>query len=192
MNASNTSLLRRNVQIPIDLTIIAVALLQPLVRLLEVSIVKESPVSTERTGMRTFQHQVLGCIDALHSALRRLAPSQEHNTSSTLRSHGVDDFLCELLPSFVCVGVCGVRLHRQACIEEQYATVRPWCEQSASLGRRSEGRVVSLEAFIDVLKGRRSRCWWADREAEAVCLVVVVVGILADDHGFDGLEGSVT
>jgi len=138
VHASNTSLLRRNVQIPIDLTIIAIALLQPLVRLLEVSIVKESPVSTERTRMRTLQHQVLTGIDALHSALRRLAPGQEYDASCTLRSHSVDDLLCELLPSFVCVRVCGVRLHRQTGVEQQDAAVRPWCEKPAVLGRRSE------------------------------------------------------
>lgn len=118
VHASNASLLRRNVKIPINLTLIAIALLQPLVRLLEMSVVKKSPVSTERTGMRTLQHQVLSAVNALHSALRRLAPGQEHNTSCTLCSHGVDDLLCELLPSFACVRVCGVRLDRQACVEE--------------------------------------------------------------------------
>ena len=151
MHASNTSLLGRNVQIPVDLSIIAIALFQPLVRLLEVSVIKESPVSTERTGMRTLQHQVLGGIDALHSALRRLAPSQEHDTSRTLRSHGVDDLLCKLLPSFVCMRVCSVRLHRQACVEEQDAAVGPWCEKPAVLGRRGEGWVVPFEALVDVL-----------------------------------------
>jgi len=192
VHASNTSLLRRNVQIPIDLTIIAVALFQPLVRLLEVSIVKESPVSTERTRMRTLQHQVLTGVDALDSALRWLAPGQEHHASCTLRSHGVDDLLCELLPSFVRVGVRGVRLHRQACVEQQDAAVGPWREKPTVLRRRSEGWIVPFEALVDVLQGWRSGCGRADGEAEAVCLVVVVVGILADDDGFDGLEGSVT
>lgn len=192
VHASNTSLLRRNVQIPIDLTIIAIALFQPLVRLLEVTIVKESPVSTERTGVCTLQHQVLAGIDALHSALRRLAPGQEHNTSCTLRSHGIDDLLCELLPTFVCVGVRGVRLDRQACVEQQDAAVGPWREKPTVFGRRSEGRVVPFEALVDVLQGGRSGCRRADGEAETVCLVVVVIGILADDDGFNGLEGSVT
>jgi hypothetical protein len=151
VHTSNTSLLRRNVQIPIDLAIITIALLQPLVRLLEVSIVKESPVSAERTGMRTLQHQVLSGVDTLHSDLRRLTPSQKHDALCTLRGHGVDDLLCELLPSFACVRVCGVRFHRQACVEEQDAAVRPWCEEPAVLGRRSERRVVPFEALVDVL-----------------------------------------
>jgi hypothetical protein len=59
--------------------------------------------------------------------------------------------LCELLPAFACVGVRGVRLHRQACVEEQDAAVRPWCEEPAVLGRRSEGRVVPFEALVDIL-----------------------------------------
>jgi hypothetical protein len=114
----NASLLRRNVQIPVDLTLISIALLQPLVRLLEMSVVKESSVRTERTGMRTLQDQVLNAIDTLHSGFRRLAPSQEYNASRPLRSHSVDDFLCELLPSLASVGVCLVCAHGQAGVEE--------------------------------------------------------------------------
>jgi hypothetical protein len=59
--------------------------------------------------------------------------------------------LCELLPSFACVGVGGVRLDRQACVEEQDAAVRPWGEEPAVLGRRSEGRVVPFQTLVDVL-----------------------------------------
>ena len=48
-----------------------------------------------------------------------------------------------------------------------------------------------MDGNVDVFEGGGSRDWRADGEAEAVGLVDVVVGILADDYGFNGVEGSV-
>lgn len=147
---SNASLLGSHVQIPIDLTFFAVALLQPLVRLLEMSIIQETPMSAERAGMRALQHQMLAAVNTLHPRLGRLAPGQEHYTLCALCGHSIDDFLCELLPAFVGVRVCIVSAHSQACVEEQDAAVGPGREEAAVLGRWCEGWVVPLEASVDV------------------------------------------
>lgn len=80
----------------------------------------------------------------------------------------------------------------QAGVEKEHAAVGPGCQKAAFVGWRIEVRVVDFEALVDVLEGWWGRRGWADRETEAVGLVKVVVGILADDDGFDGLEGRVT
>jgi hypothetical protein len=102
---SHPSLLWSHIQIPINLTLITISLFQPLIRLLKMPIIQEPPMSTERTRVSTLQHQVLAAIDTLHPKFRRFAPSQKHHTLCTLRSHSVDDFLCELLPALLGVRV---------------------------------------------------------------------------------------
>jgi hypothetical protein len=76
----------------------------------------------------------------------------------------------------------------QACVEQQDAAVGPGREEAGPLRRRREGRVVSFEALVDVLEGRRGGCRWADGEAEAVSLVGAVVRVLAEDDCFNSWE----
>ena len=135
---------------------------------------------------------MLSAVDTLHSDFRGLAPSQEHDASYPLCSHSVNDLLRELLPSFACVRIRLMCAHRQAGVEEQDATVRPWCQKAGVLGWGCERWVVSFEALVNVLQGGWSGRGWADGEAKAVCLVVVVVRVLTNDDGFDGWERRVT
>jgi hypothetical protein len=51
-----------------------------------------------------------------------------------------------------------------------------------------EARYVFLAGGEDIGEGWRRDCGRTNGEAEAVCLVVVVVGILPDYDGFDGME----
>jgi hypothetical protein len=62
-------------------------------------------MSTERTRVRTLQHQVLTTVNTFHPKFRGFAPSQEHHAFCTLRCYGVDDFLCEFLPALLGVRV---------------------------------------------------------------------------------------
>lgn len=82
--------------------------------------------------------------------------------------------------------------HGQASIQQQDASVCPWGQEASSVGWSVKGGVVLLDGFVDVLERRWSWCGWADREAEAVGLVEVVVGVLADDDGFHGGKGCMT
>lgn len=81
--------------------------------------------------------------------------------------------------------------HRQASIEAQDAAVCPRCQETASIGWLFETGVVVLEGFVDVLEGRGSGSGWADGEREAVGLVDIVVGILAQNYRFDSRKRSV-
>lgn len=189
---SNASVLRCHVQIPVDLAILTIPGLQPFVRLLEMRTIKETPARAQRARMGALQNQVLAAVDALDSLLSRLAPSQEDNTSRALRSDGIDDFLRELLPAFSSVRVGLVCAHSQAGVEKEHATLSPGSEQATVLRRRREGGVILFKALVDVLKRGRGGCRWPNGEAEAVGLVQVVVGILADDDCFDTGKGRVS
>lgn len=80
----------------------------------------------------------------------------------------------------------------QTCIEKQDATVGPRRQKTTFVRRRVEGRVIFLQSGVDVLERRWGGCWGTNGEAEAVGLVEVVVGVLAEDDGFDGGERCVT
>lgn len=81
--------------------------------------------------------------------------------------------------------------HRETGVEEQYAPVCPGRQEAALVGRRSEAWVVACETYVHVFERRRSWCGRADGECESMGLVVVVVGILADDDGFHARERGV-
>ena len=81
--------------------------------------------------------------------------------------------------------------HGQAGVEEQDAALSPGGEETTVVGGRREGWVVAREGFVDVFEGGRGGRGRLDGEGEAVGLVVVVVGVLAEDHGFDCVERGV-
>ena len=166
-------------KIPVDDPILAIPLLQPLVRLLKVSTVHETPMSAQRTRMHRLQHQMLTSIDLRTPFLRRRAPGQEHDASPSLLGHDVNNFLREVLPTFVSMAVRFVRADGEAGVEQQDSSIGPRCEEPAVLGWSVEVRVVFLEGGVHVLQAWWSRRRWTDGEAEAVGLVDVVVGVLA-------------
>lgn len=81
-----------------------------------------------------------------------------------------------------------MRAHREAGVEQQDPAIGPWCEQTAFVGRCGEAGIVILKSNVDVLERWGSRGRWADGKGETVCLVYVVVGILAENDGFDCVE----
>jgi hypothetical protein len=89
------------------------------------------------------------------------------------------------------MGICFVCADGQAGIEEENAALSPGREETAVVGGRCECRVVPREGFVDVLEGQGCDSWGLDGEGEAVGLVVVMVGVLAEDYGFDCIEGGV-
>lgn len=86
----------------------------------------------------------------------------------------------EVLPAALGVGVCSVCLDGETGVEKQHAFAGPGSE--VAVGGRHEVRVVVAESLEDVDEGGRDAgVGVADGEGEAVGLVVVVVGVLADD-----------
>ena len=101
--------------------------------------------------MHTLQNQMLIHRDPHRALLRRRPPRHKHHAITAHLDHRVNHLLRQQLPSLALVRVGLAPAHRQACVEEQDAAVRPWCEEPAVLGRRSEGRVVPFEALVDIL-----------------------------------------
>ena len=85
-----------------------------------------------------------------------------------------------------------MRANSEAGVEEEDAAVSPGGEETAFVGWCSEVGIIVFERFVDVHEGGRSRGGRANGEGKAVGLVDVVVGVLADYDGFDGVEGRVT
>ena len=102
-----------------------------------------------------------------------------------------DDGGGELFPAVFGVGVGAVGLDGETGVEEEDALAGPGRE--VAVGRREESWVVVLEGLEDVHQGGRDAgAGVLDGEGEAVGLVVVVVGVLADDEDADGAERGET
>jgi len=142
--------------------------------------------------MHTLQDEMLVHRDALGPVLRRRAPSQEHDAIRPDLGHSVDDLLRQQLPALARMRVCFTPADSEAGIEQQDATICPWCEEATLVGRWLVFGVVDLECLVDVLEGWWCWCGWANGEAEAVGLVGAVVGVLACDDDFDSVKGRVS
>lgn len=102
-----------------------------------------------------------------------------------------DDGGGELFPAVFGVGVGAVGLDGETGVEEEDALAGPGRE--VAVGWRAESWVVVLEGLEDVHQGGRDAgAGVLDGEGEAVGLVVVVVGVLADDEDADGAERGET
>jgi hypothetical protein len=147
---------------------------------------------TQRTRMHTLQHQVPLPFNPRTPLLRRVPPCHKHDAPCPLLSHSINHLLREALPAFPRMAVRLMGANSQTSIQQQDSAVCPGRQQTAVLGRRLEIRIVLFQGDVDVFEGWWRRCRRAHGETEAVGLVVVVVGILAKDDDFDGVEGSVS
>lgn len=114
----HTSILRRDVEVPINPSVLSIPFLQPLIRLLEVSTIQEALVRTQRARMHTSQNQMRLLVDRSNSLLRRRSPSKKNNPFRSSRGHGVDNLLREPLPALVLVAIGIVSTDSKACIQE--------------------------------------------------------------------------
>jgi len=142
--------------------------------------------------MHGLEHEVALGVDLLHALAGGGAPGHEDDAACALGGHEVDDALGEAFPAAVGVAVCLVGAHGEAGVEHEHAAVGPGGEEAGVFGGRRKGGVVLLEAGVHVLEGGRGGGWCPDGEGEAVGLVVVVVGVLADDDDLDGVEGGMS
>ena len=142
--------------------------------------------------MHTLQNAMFPLVYLGNPLPRRLSPSQKYHAPRPHFHHRINDFLRELLPPVIRMAICLVRAHRETGVEKEDSAVCPWGEEAAVLGRRGESRVVVFEGYVNVFQGGWRGDGGANGEAETVGLVEVVVGVLADDDDFDGVEGGVS
>ena len=137
--------------------------------------------------MHASQNTMPFLVDLCDALCCRTTPGEENHPPGSAFSNEIDDFLGELLPAFVCVTFWLVHPNGQACVEKQHAAVGPGGEQASVLGWGAKGRIVVLESDVHVFQGRRGKCGRADGKAEAVGLVDVMIGVLPENYGFDGM-----
>lgn len=66
----------------------------------------------------------------------------------------------------------------ETCVEHEDTLLSPGREEATIARWRCERRIVVGQGDIHILEGRRSGGRRPDGEAEAVCLIVIVVGVL--------------
>lgn len=78
--------------------------------------------------------------------------------------------------------------HGESGVEEEYSLLGPTFEVAAGEGGLMSQ--VAFDFFINVLDGGRQAHPGIDGKAESVGLPLFVIGILAEDHDFDLIEGG--
>jgi|SRR5271154_4395717 len=136
--------------------------------------------------MLGLQHQMLRRIDFGTSLLRRRAPRQKYYTSRPYFAHSVDDLLRKTLPTLALVAIRLVCADRKASVEHQDTLLSPGGQQATVIRWWSEGWVVVLQSGVHVFERGRRWSRGPDGEAETMCLVVIMVGVLAYDNSLHG------
>jgi hypothetical protein len=88
------------------------------------------------------------------------------------------------------VGVGLVCSDCEASVQHEDATVCPGSEETSAVRWWLECGIVLLEGDVHVLEGGWRRSWGTNGEGQSVSLVIIVIGILANDDDFDIAEGS--
>lgn len=131
-------------------------------------------------------------VDLGDSHSSRSAPSKEHYPIGSNSSNEIDNFLCELLPSLVGMAVGLVGTNSEACVEHQNATLGPRREKPTFISWRLEVRIVNLDSLVDIDQRRWGSDRGSDGEAQAMGLVMIVIGILANNYHFNGVQRCVS
>jgi hypothetical protein len=139
--------------------------------------------------MYTLQDEMFVHGNTLGPVLCWSAPSEEHDAVRADLGHCIDDLLGQQLPALSRVRVRITSTDSQACVQEQHTAICPWGQEAALVWWGLVVGVVDLERLVDVLEGRWGGCRWANGEAEAMCLVGAVVGILTGNDHLDCVEG---
>lgn len=140
--------------------------------------------------MNALQYTVPFSVDPGYSLPCWSAPGQEDDSSGADFGHYIQTLLREPLPAFALMAVGSVDTDSQARVQHQDTPLGPGSQETTLLFGSLERGIVILQRNVDVREGRGGRRGWANRKAKAVGLVVVMVWVLADYDGLDGVQGS--
>lgn len=156
------------------------------VALAEVAIAEETTIGTERTGMRTAQHQVPTLVDERCLAACWCTPQEEHEMVAA-RAEQADDFVGERLPTLPTMAEGLMLSHGEAGVEQEHPLPGPAC-QVATHG--DGGTRLGLYLLKDITQGRRKFHAIIDTETQSMSLTYPMIGILTQDDHLDLIEGS--
>ncbi len=163
-------------QLPLDLGLAGGA--QGAIDRREGSAAEEAIVGRERRRVRGLDDRMARSVDQDAFLLRIAAPEHE-NDGIFSGIDGTNNGIGEDLPAVALVGVGHVRAHRQHGIEQQHPLFCPG-DEVAIIGDAKTH--VAAQLFEDVNKRRRWLNAWAHGETETVGLIIVVVGVLAQQE----------
>ena len=152
----------------------------------EMVVAKETVVGAERRGVGGAEHAVTRGVDDGTLLLRIGSPEDEYEVVALL-AEDADDSIGEHLPAAALMRTRIVGLHGERGVEEQHALVGPTGE--VAVGRQGLAE-VGLNLLEDVDQRGRHRHTRSHREAHAVGLPRLVVGVLTDDDHLDLMEGT--
>ncbi len=132
------------------------------------------------------QDQVLRIVQHRLFPLRRSSPEDKHDRAVLTVEH-CDRGVRELLPSDPPVGVRLMGAHCQDSVQHENSLLRPLCKTSVIRDRTAQ---IIMELLINIHERRRDLHSLLHRKAEPVCLPVVVIGILSEDHDLHILQRS--
>jgi hypothetical protein len=127
------------------------------------------------------EDDVLRLVDELGLLLGVAAPEDEHDRVGLVVDLP-DDGVGELLPALVLVGIGGVGLHGEHGVDHEHALLGPG-DEIPVIGDLAAHLVAQFLVHVEE-RGRRLDAG-LDGEAQAVGLVVVVVGVLAEQEHVD-------
>ncbi len=154
-------------------------LLQILVALAEMTIAEEAAIGTERTGMRTAEHQMAAGVDEGCLSAGRCTPQQEHQMLSVLAEQA-DDLVGESLPTMPAMAERLMGAHSETGVEKEYTLTGPAAQIAALRDRRARLGLYLLE---DIAERGREIDPIIDAETESLGLAHTVIRILTQyDH----------
>lgn len=151
------------------------------VALAEVAIAEESPISTQRTGMRAAEHQMAAGVDEGCLSAGRCTPQQEHQMLSVLAEQA-DDLVGESLPTMPAMAERLMGAHSETGVEKKYTLTGPAAQIAALRDRRARLGLYLLE---DIAQRGREFHAIVDTKAQTMSLPYPMVRVLPQDDHLD-------
>lgn len=152
----------------------------------EVVVAEKACVSAQRRGMHAGEDEMARTIDNGTLALGVRAPEDKDKVVAPYIQF-TNNSIGEFLPALPLVRGGSMGTNSKSGIEQQHTLIGPAREVAVS-GRR--GSEVVLYLLEDINKRRRHGGRRTDREAHAVGLPWLMVGILPDDNDFHLVKGT--
>ena len=124
------------------------------------------------------EYQLLRIVQHCFFHLGRSSPEKIYDWA-VLFIQGLDNGVCELFPADSSVGECLVRTDSKDCVQKEYALFCPFFQTAIVWDVAAK---ITVKFFIDIYQGRRDVYVFSYGEAETVCLTVIMIRVLSQDH----------
>ena len=130
--------------------------------------------------MCSCEYQLLRIVQHCFFHLGRSSPEKIYDRA-VLIIQGLDNRIGKLFPADSSVGKCLMGANGQYCVQKKYALFCPFFQAAVV---RNLAAQVAVEFFINVYQRRGNVYIFSYREAKAVGLSIVMIGILTQNNYF--------